>query len=56
VVTNNHFEGKGIVNALQLIHMLTKKQVEAPETLVERYPVLEPIAVVPGATPNLFPR
>jgi len=56
VVTNNHFEGKGIVNALQLIHMLTKKPVEAPETLVDRYPVLQPITVVPGATPNLFRR
>jgi uncharacterized protein YecE (DUF72 family) len=56
VVTNNHFEGKGIVNALQLIHMLTKKPVEAPQTLVEHYPELEPISIVPGATPNLFRR
>jgi len=55
VITNNHYLGKGIVNALQLIHLLTRKPVAAPPTLVERYPELEAIACDSG-TPGLFPR
>ncbi|HEV2022857.1 MAG TPA: DUF72 domain-containing protein [Terriglobales bacterium] len=43
VITNNHFEGQAAVNALQLKHALTGQPVAAPETLVERYPVLETI-------------
>jgi len=44
VVTNNHFEGKAGVNALQLKHMLTGRRVLAPEPLLERYPELKRIA------------
>lgn len=54
VITNNHFEGKAIVNGLQLIHMLTKSPVAIPPTLIERYPDLERISSGPGSTPNLF--
>jgi len=43
VITNNHFEGQAAVNALQLKHALTGEPVEAPETLVRAYPVLESI-------------
>jgi uncharacterized protein YecE (DUF72 family) len=55
VVTNNHFEGKGVVNALQLIHMLTHEKVSVPETLRHRYPALDAIADAPSAEPTLFP-
>jgi uncharacterized protein YecE (DUF72 family) len=55
VVTNNHFEGKGIVNALQLIHMLTHSKVKVPEPLRHRYPRLEAIADAPSSEPTLFP-
>ena len=55
VVTNNHFEGKGVVNALQLIHMLTHSKVHVPETLRHRYPELEAIADAPASEPTLFP-
>jgi uncharacterized protein YecE (DUF72 family) len=55
VVTNNHFEGKGVVNALQLIHMLTHKKVSVPETLRHRYPGLDAIADAPSSEPTLFP-
>jgi uncharacterized protein YecE (DUF72 family) len=44
VVTNNHFEARAGVNALQLKHMLTGKRVKAPEPLLERYPELKSIA------------
>ncbi len=36
VITNNHFEGKGVVNALQLIHLLTQAKVKVPEPLRQR--------------------
>ena len=55
VVTNNHFEGKGIVNALQLIHLLTHSTVKVPEPLRQRYPELDRIATEPPAEPMLFP-
>jgi uncharacterized protein YecE (DUF72 family) len=44
VVTNNHFEGKAGVNALQLKHMLTGQRVKAPEPLLKHYPELNKIA------------
>jgi uncharacterized protein YecE (DUF72 family) len=55
VVTNNHFEAKGVVNALQLIHMLNGEKVKVPETLRHRYPQLESIASEPSVEPTLFP-
>jgi uncharacterized protein YecE (DUF72 family) len=55
VVTNNHFEAKGIVNALQLINLLTGNKVKVPETLRSHYPQLETIANQPAAEPTLFP-
>jgi uncharacterized protein YecE (DUF72 family) len=56
VITNNHFQGKGIVNALQLIRMLTGAKVNVPEPLRQHYPELEPIASEPPAEPLLFPK
>lgn len=44
VITNNHFQGKAITNALQLIRLLTKQPVRVPETMKEFYPELERIA------------
>jgi uncharacterized protein YecE (DUF72 family) len=44
VIANNHFEGKAAVNALQLKHMLTGRQVPVPETLLKRYWELGEIA------------
>ena len=55
VITNNHFEGKSIVNALQLIHLLTNAKVRVPEPLRHRYPELEAIADAPAEEPTLFP-
>lgn len=47
VVTNNHFEGKAAVNALQLKHMITEAPVRVPDTLLKHYWELEQIADVP---------
>jgi uncharacterized protein YecE (DUF72 family) len=54
VITNNHYQGKGVVNALQLISMLTKQKVQVPEPLREKYPQLEKIASQAPREPRLF--
>jgi uncharacterized protein YecE (DUF72 family) len=38
VITNNHFQGKAVANALQLISILRGQPVRAPEHLCQRYP------------------
>src|SRR6202021_612884 len=38
VITNNHFESKAGVNALELKAMITGKRVSAPPTLARKYP------------------
>jgi uncharacterized protein YecE (DUF72 family) len=45
VITNNHFESKAGVNALELKSMITGKRVPAPPTLIQRYPELRNFAV-----------
>lgn len=44
VVTNNHFQAKAGVNALQLRHLLTGERQRAPEPLLEHYPELKSLA------------
>jgi uncharacterized protein YecE (DUF72 family) len=44
VITNNHFESKASVNALELKAMISGKRVLAPPTLIAKYPELETIA------------
>jgi uncharacterized protein YecE (DUF72 family) len=55
VITNNHFQGKAIVNALQLIQLLTGRKVKVPETLRHQYPQLDEISDQPAQEPTLFP-
>lgn len=55
VIANNHFEGKAVVNALQLINALNGNKVKVPETLRHRFPLLEEIANAPSEEPTLFP-
>jgi uncharacterized protein YecE (DUF72 family) len=40
VVTNNHSEGKAVVNAFQLTALLTDKPINPPEQLIAKYPQL----------------
>jgi uncharacterized protein YecE (DUF72 family) len=44
VVTTNHFEGKAVVNALQLTALLMDRPVSVPEQLLMRYPELREIS------------
>jgi uncharacterized protein YecE (DUF72 family) len=55
VVTNNHFQAKGVVNALQLMNLLTGSKIKIPEPLRSHYPQLELIADAPAKEPTLFP-
>jgi uncharacterized protein YecE (DUF72 family) len=55
VVTNNHFQAKGIVNALELMNLLSGQKVKVPEPLRSHYPQLESIADAPAKEPTLFP-
>jgi uncharacterized protein YecE (DUF72 family) len=55
VITNNHYQGKGVVNALQLISLLKGTKVKVPETLRRHYRQLERIASEPATEPTLFP-
>ncbi len=44
VITNNHFESKAGVNALELKAMISGKRVLAPPALIQKYPELRNIA------------
>ncbi len=44
VITNNHFESKAGVNALELKAMISGRRVQAPPTLIAKYPGLRNIA------------
>lgn len=60
VITNNHFEGRAGVNALELKAMLGRRRVLAPPTLIQKYPELKNVAdaaedsAITNTTP-LFP-
>jgi uncharacterized protein YecE (DUF72 family) len=55
VITNNHYQGKAVVNALQLISLLKGTKVKVPEPLRQHYPQLEKIASEMPSEPTLFP-
>ncbi len=44
VITNNHFESKAGVNALELKAMVGRQRVQAPPTLIQKYPELRRFA------------
>lgn len=47
VITNNHFRGQAVVNALEIKSTLTEQRVIAPAPLFEKYP-----ALIESATPE----
>ena len=44
VITNNHFESKAGVNAIELKSMISGKRASAPPTLIQKYPELRKFA------------
>jgi uncharacterized protein YecE (DUF72 family) len=55
VVTNNHFQGKGVVNALQIVSILKGSKVKVPDDLRTHFPELEGISSEMPSAPTLFP-
>jgi uncharacterized protein YecE (DUF72 family) len=55
VITNNHYQGKAVVNALQLLSILKGTKVQVPEPMRQHYPQLEHIADALPSEPTLFP-
>jgi len=43
VITNNHYRGQALANALQIKNMVTGEKIEVPQDLLKQYPVLEDI-------------
>ncbi len=43
VITNNHYRGQAMANALQIRNMITGEKVDVPDLLLEKYPVLREI-------------
>ena len=54
VVTNNHFQGKAVVNALQLMEKVSDEPVSVPPKLLDHYPELLSIARNAHAQRSLF--
>lgn len=55
VITNNHYQGKSVVNALQLLSILKGGKVKVPDELRQHYPQLDQIASEMPSAPTLFP-
>ncbi|MGB8951474.1 MAG: DUF72 domain-containing protein [Candidatus Aminicenantales bacterium] len=43
VITNNHYRGQALANALQIKNMITGEKLDIPLPLLKKYPVLEDI-------------
>jgi len=43
VITNNHYRGQALANALQIKNMITNEKVDIPFPLLKQYPVLKEI-------------
>jgi uncharacterized protein YecE (DUF72 family) len=55
VVTNNHYRGQALANALQIRNMISGEKVDVPELLLEKYPVLrEIVRAIKAGQRNLF--
>ena len=54
VITNNHFRGQAVVNAIEIEAALKEKRVPAPEPLFSVYPRLSESAVSETAEQTLF--
>jgi len=56
VITNNHFRGQAVVNALEIKSTLAEQRVVAPAPLFQKYPALMDSAVPEGEVSEAEPR
>ena len=55
VITNNHYRGQAMANALQIRNMITGDKVDIPDLLLEKYPVLgEIVRAIRAGQMDLF--
>jgi uncharacterized protein YecE (DUF72 family) len=54
VITNNHYRGKAVANALMLASMTTEQKIAAPGTLIAEYSGVMQDFVVPGEPGHTF--
>ncbi len=43
VITNNHYQGQALANALQIKNKITGKKLDIPHDLIKKYPLLQEI-------------
>ena len=55
MATNNHYGGKAVANALQLIHLIKNTKVKVPSPLITHFPELQEIASEEPRPSSLFP-
>lgn len=48
VITNNHYRGQAVVNALELRHALFGERRQVPQALIDQYPSLKPFCTAEG--------
>lgn len=53
IITNNHFRGQALVNALQMKSLMENRKVDTPLPLRREYPVLEKISLPPSGQQKL---
>ena len=44
IITNNHYRGQAMANALQIKHMISGETLKIPRSLLKQYPILEELA------------
>ncbi len=54
VIANNHYQGKGLANALELKFLFTGKKAKAPQSLIQRYSRLKEFCVPLEPQAGLF--
>jgi uncharacterized protein YecE (DUF72 family) len=55
VITNNHYRGQAMANAIQIRNMITGEKVDIPDLLLEKYPVLgEIVRAIRAGQMDLF--
>jgi uncharacterized protein YecE (DUF72 family) len=56
VITNNHFRGQAVVNALEIKATLNEEQVAGPAPLFKKYPALLESALPDPGDPDVEPK
>ncbi len=54
VITNNHFQGQAVENAIEIAHALDGRRQAAPAALLQRYPQLARVADSQGGQGEVF--